>query len=109
MRVLCLGLDGAGKTSIAQSACSDGGASPGEPPEPTSGFNTSTVKFAPNWKLQLWDIGGGASIRQYWTRYITGDEEAIVWVVDSADEARLDESRQGARPVAVLLPPCLAR
>jgi GTPase SAR1 family protein len=98
IRVLCLGLDGAGKTSICQSASSSTLSSPHEPPEPTIGFRTRTVKCEPHWKLQLWDIGGGEQLRQYWTRYVKGSEEGIIWVIDAADSARFEESRQGALP-----------
>jgi signal recognition particle receptor subunit beta len=45
--------------------------------------------------LQLWDIGGGAQLRQYWTKYVTGAEEGIIWVIDAADSARFEESRRG--------------
>jgi len=42
----------------------------------------------------LRDIGGSAPIRQYWTKYITGGEEGLIWVIDASDRSRFDESRE---------------
>ena len=40
--------------------------------------------------LNLWDIGGQATIRAYWRNYYE-DTDGIVWVVDCADTGRLQE------------------
>lgn len=42
--------------------------------------------------LNLWDIGGQRSIRQYWDRYFD-DVGAVVYVIDSTDESRIEETR----------------
>ncbi len=55
VRVLCLGLDGAGKTSLLGHARL--GAADHEPAEPTTGFHVHTVTVR-DWKLLVWDVGG---------------------------------------------------
>lgn len=62
VRFLCLGLDGAGKTSLMLRAARDaliGDAPPSdEVAKPTTGFCVRTLKLEPDWKLNIWDIGG---------------------------------------------------
>jgi ADP-ribosylation factor-like protein 1 len=64
VRILILGLDGAGKTTILYRL------QIGEVVTtiPTIGFNVETVTYK-NIKFQVWDLGGQTSIRPYW-RYI---------------------------------------
>ena len=38
----------------------------------------------------MWDIGGQRSIREYWANYYE-NTDALIYVVDSADEARVQE------------------
>ena len=85
-RILLLGLDNAGKTTILKSLCNE------DPTKtsPTRGFNVKTVQ-ADSFKFNVWDIGGQQAIRQYWDNYYE-NTDALVWVVDSADEARLEET-----------------
>merc|ERR1712110_442726 len=42
-------------------------------------------------KLNVWDIGGQKTIRPYWSNYFESSD-ALVYVVDSSDRRRLDES-----------------
>lgn len=42
-------------------------------------------------KLNVWDIGGQRSIRPYWRNYFD-QTDALVYVIDSADRKRLEES-----------------
>lgn len=44
-------------------------------------------------KAQVWDLGGQESIRPYWRSYFS-HQEAVVFVVDSCDSARLDVARR---------------
>lgn len=90
MRLLCLGLDGAGKTSLLRRAA-DATATP-EGAEPTNGFKVRTVTIEPNCKAEVWDIGGGQNLRPYWSRYATADTDGILWVLDGTDTARLTEA-----------------
>jgi len=98
VNILCLGLDGAGKSSLLVRAVFDATpqaaeGSPSEEIRPTSGFHVRTVKVLPWWKLLIWDIGGAAAIRPYWTKYVTTQMAALIWVVDASDAPRLEESR----------------
>lgn len=85
-RILLLGLDNAGKTTILKNLCNE------DPTEtsPTRGFNVKTVQ-ADSFKFNVWDIGGQKAIRQYWDNYFEGTD-ALVWVVDCTDEPRLEET-----------------
>eukprot|EP00948_MAST-09A_sp_MAST-9A-sp1_P001918 g1918.t1 len=86
VRILVLGLDNAGKTTIMKKL-SD------EDPDnimPTQGFNIKSLQMD-SFKLSMWDIGGQKSIRPYWKNYYD-NTDALVFVIDSADEARLEEA-----------------
>lgn len=87
-RILILGLDGAGKTTILYQL------QVGEVVTtiPTIGFNVETVTLQ-NIKFQVWDLGGQTSIRPYWRCYYS-ETDAIIYVVDSADTDRMGVSKQ---------------
>ena len=36
---------------------------------------------------------GALTIRPFWPRYVTRETEAVIWVVDAGDAARVEESR----------------
>ena len=88
MRILILGLDGAGKTTILYQL------QVGEVVStiPTIGFNVEQVTYK-NLKFQVWDLGGQTSIRPYWRCYYS-NTDAIIYVVDSADKDRIGISKQ---------------
>ncbi|KAI1730663.1 ADP-ribosylation factor family domain-containing protein [Ditylenchus destructor] len=88
MRILILGLDGAGKTTILYRL------QVGEVVTtiPTIGFNVEQVTYR-NLKFQVWDLGGQTSIRPYWRCYYS-NTDAIIYVVDSADKDRIGISKQ---------------
>lgn len=88
VRILILGLDGAGKTTILYRL------QIGEVVTtiPTIGFNVETVNYK-NIKFQVWDLGGQTSIRPYWRCYYT-NTDAIIYVVDSVDKDRLATSKE---------------
>eukprot|EP00127_Corallochytrium_limacisporum_P006077 Clim_evm26s218 gene=Clim_evmTU26s218 len=87
LRVLMLGLDNAGKTTILYRL------QVGEVVTtiPTIGFNVETVTFN-NLKFQVWDLGGQTSIRPYWRCYYA-NTDAIIYVVDSQDRDRVGISK----------------
>ncbi|ESO13109.1 hypothetical protein HELRODRAFT_159718 [Helobdella robusta] len=87
-RILILGLDGAGKTTILYRL------QVGEVVStiPTIGFNVETVQYK-NLKFQVWDLGGQTSIRPYWRCYYS-NTDAIIYVVDSMDRDRIGISKQ---------------
>jgi len=88
MRILILGLDGAGKTTILYRL------QVGEVVTtiPTIGFNVEQVVYK-NLKFQVWDLGGQTSIRPYWRCYYS-NTDAIIYVVDSSDRDRIGISKQ---------------
>jgi len=88
MRVLLLGLDSAGKTTILYSLkC-------GEPLKtvPTIGFNIETVSYQ-GLELNIWDVGGQDKLRDLWRHYYPGTN-GIIFVVDSADTTRLSTAKE---------------
>ncbi|XP_064635369.1 ADP-ribosylation factor-like protein 1 [Lineus longissimus] len=87
LRILILGLDGAGKTTILYRL------QVGEVVTtiPTIGFNVETVTHE-NLKFQVWDLGGQTSIRPYWRCYYS-NTDAILYVVDSSDRDRISVSK----------------
>ncbi|OSX69560.1 hypothetical protein BU14_1395s0003 [Porphyra umbilicalis] len=87
-RILILGLDNAGKTSILYRLKEGTFHST----VPTIGFNAETLEVG-KLKAQVWDLGGQESIRPYWRSYFS-HQEAVVFVVDSCDSARLDVARR---------------
>jgi len=80
-----LGLDNAGKTTILYRM------QIGEvvATVPTIGFNVETVTYRGT-TFTVWDLGGQDSIRPYWRCYYTDTTAALIFVIDSADEARMD-------------------
>ncbi len=82
MRVVMVGLDAAGKTSILYNL------KLGEVYQgiPTIGFNVETIKCG-NLTFNVWDIGGGCKIRLLWRHYFQGSH-AMVFVFDSQDRER---------------------
>ncbi|CDO95200.1 unnamed protein product [Kluyveromyces dobzhanskii CBS 2104] len=84
LRILILGLDGAGKTTILYRL------KIGEVIEtkPTIGFHVETLSYK-NLKLNVWDLGGQTSIRPYWRCYYA-NTAAVIFVVDSTDKDRMN-------------------
>ncbi len=84
VRILMLGLDNAGKTTILYRL------QLGQvlTTVPTIGFNVETVQYK-NIKFSVWDLGGQSSIRPYWRCYYA-NTTAIIFVIDSCDHERLD-------------------
>ncbi|XP_075243524.1 ADP-ribosylation factor-like protein 3 [Convolutriloba macropyga] len=84
-RLLLLGLDNAGKTTILKYVANE------EPTvTPTQGFNIKSVQNG-GLKMNVWDIGGQQKIRPYWRNYFQ-DTDVLIYVVDSHDRLRLEES-----------------
>jgi ADP-ribosylation factor-like protein 2 len=84
VRILILGLDNAGKTTILRKFCGE----PIDTIEPTLGFNIKTLEHK-NYQLNVWDVGGQKTIRAYWRNYFERTD-GLIWVVDSADQVRLE-------------------
>ncbi|KAG2349089.1 ARF/SAR superfamily [Suillus weaverae] len=90
-RLLMLGLDSAGKTTILYKL------KLGEVVTtiPTIGFNVETIAYK---KLQftVWDVGGQQKIRLLW-QYYFNDVGGIIFVVDSSDRDRILEAKEELR------------
>ncbi|XP_030226574.1 ADP-ribosylation factor-like protein 15 isoform X1 [Gadus morhua] len=86
--VVCIGLTGAGKTSLLSRLCSEGS----EGIVPTTGFSIKAVPF-PNAILNVKELGGADNIKKYWSRYYQGSQ-GVVFVLDSASS---DEDLEAAR------------
>lgn len=63
-KLLILGLDNAGKTTILKSISQEDVSNL----SPTQGFNVKSIS-QDSFKLNVWDIGGQEEIRQYWKYY----------------------------------------
>jgi ADP-ribosylation factor-like protein 1 len=86
-RVLILGLDNAGKTTILHRINSNTVVST----VPTVGFEVETVQIN-SVKIQVWDLGGQTSIRPYWRCYYP-NTHGIVYVVDCTDKERFPDAK----------------
>ncbi len=69
MRVVALGLNGAGKTTILFKMKLNEIVHA----VPTIGFNVETVEYK-NLKLTLWDVGGLPKLRPLWKHYYTNTQ-----------------------------------
>ncbi|KAA1093660.1 hypothetical protein PGTUg99_017533 [Puccinia graminis f. sp. tritici] len=87
MRILMLGLDNAGKTTIVRRL--KGGLDLSKV-MPTLGFNIDTLIHR-SYSLNIWDVGGQKTLRPYWRNYFEATD-AIIWVIDSTDRARLSDT-----------------
>ncbi|XP_008758906.1 E3 ubiquitin-protein ligase TRIM23 isoform X2 [Rattus norvegicus] len=86
IRVVTLGLDGAGKTTILFKLKQDEFMQP----IPTIGFNVETVEYK-NLKFTIWDVGGKHKLRPLWKHYYL-NTQAVVFVVDSSHRDRISEA-----------------
>ncbi|KAK7441548.1 Arf GTPase arf1 [Stygiomarasmius scandens] len=88
MRILMVGLDAAGKTTILYKL------KLGEivTTIPTIGFNVETLEYK-NITFTVWDVGGQGTIRRLW-RYYYQNVQGIIFVVDSNDRERISEARE---------------
>ncbi|XP_028391287.1 ADP-ribosylation factor-like protein 3 [Dendronephthya gigantea] len=86
LRLLLLGLDNAGKTTLLKHLASEDYTNV----TPTQGFNIKTVQ-AKGLRLNIWDIGGQKSIRAYWNNYYE-NTDVLIYVIDSTDKKRMEET-----------------
>merc|ERR1712003_594526 len=87
-RILMVGLDAAGKTTIlyklklAEVVTTI----------PTIGFNVETVEYK-NINFTVWDVGGQDKIRKLW-RYYYQHTQGLIFVVNSNDGNRIEDTRE---------------
>ena len=84
VKILMLGLDAAGKTTILYQL------KMGETVKtiPTLGFNVETIKHK-NFNFTIWDVGGQDKIRVLWKHYYQ-NTDGLIFVVDSNDQDRIE-------------------
>nr|GEU51476.1 microtubule-associated protein RP/EB family member 1C-like [Tanacetum cinerariifolium] len=87
MRILMVGLDAAGKTTILYKL------KLGEivTTIPTIGFNVETLEYK-DVSLTVWDVGGQDKIRPLWRHYFQ-NTQGLIYVIDSNDRDRITEAR----------------
>eukprot|EP01061_Rhynchopus_euleeides_P002325 TRINITY_DN11790_c0_g1_i2.p2 TRINITY_DN11790_c0_g1~~TRINITY_DN11790_c0_g1_i2.p2 ORF type:complete len:204 (+),score=80.59 TRINITY_DN11790_c0_g1_i2:59-613(+) len=88
MRILMLGLDNAGKTTIVKKFNNEDITTI----SPTLGFNIQSLQYR-EYTLNIWDVGGQQTLRSYWRNYFE-QTDALIWVVDSHDEARMADCKR---------------
>ncbi|XP_072175890.1 ADP-ribosylation factor 3-like [Diadema setosum] len=88
VRILMVGLDAAGKTTILYKL------KLGEivTTIPTIGFNVETVEYK-NISFTVWDVGGQDKIRPLWRHYYQ-NTQGLIFVVDSNDRERITEAKE---------------
>jgi len=88
LRILMVGLDAAGKTTILYKM------KLGEVVTtiPTIGFNVETVEYK-KISFTVWDVGGQDKIRPLWRHYYH-NTNGLIFVVDSNDRDRIEEARE---------------
>jgi len=88
MRILMVGLDAAGKTTILYKL------KLGEVVTtiPTIGFNVETVEYK-NISFTVWDVGGQDKIRPLWRHYYQ-NTQGLIFVIDSNDRDRIEDARE---------------
>ncbi|CAF1590015.1 unnamed protein product [Didymodactylos carnosus] len=101
-RVLILGLDSAGKSTLLYrlSNLTELQFSSGAnfiyhiPSQPTVVYQVETIypRLSPI-PLNLWDLGGQEKVRALWKYYVTGIE-GLIFVIDSTDHSRIHEVQQ---------------
>uniref|UniRef100_A0A0N4ZCS5 ADP-ribosylation factor-like protein 4C n=1 Tax=Parastrongyloides trichosuri TaxID=131310 RepID=A0A0N4ZCS5_PARTI len=99
-RIVILGLDNAGKTTILyrmklqQIVLT----------QPTVGFNCEKCKvvdgLAKGHSFALWDIGGHNNVRPLWKTYLKA-ASALVYVIDTSNKCRFDESRDELETILI--------
>jgi len=88
VRVVMVGLDAAGKTTILYRL------KLGEVVVsiPTIGFNVETVEYK-RINFNVWDVGGQDKLRPLWRYYYQGSN-AIIYVIDANDRERIGKARE---------------
>ena len=96
LRVLIIGLDHAGKTTLLEQMKSlylkTRTRKNLKKLPPTVGLNVGKVSYR-KWDIVFWDLGGHKSMREIWEQYYD-DASAILFVIDSSDTSRFKEVKK---------------
>ena len=113
IRVLTLGLDNSGKTTIIKKMLNQDI----NTISPTMGFQINTLFYTPKnnnnnnnnsnsndndeYTLNIWDIGGQTSLRSFWANYFD-KTDIVIWVIDGLSLERLNESYKELKQKIIL-------
>ena len=89
LKILFLGLSGAGKTSILYRLKQDDSFEV----IPTIGFNVETVPLSKSVSFMIWDVRGESRRSPLW-RHFFAESKGIVFVVDAADPSTFCEAKE---------------
>ncbi|KAL8728037.1 MAG: hypothetical protein Q9181_005483 [Wetmoreana brouardii] len=95
MRILMLGLDNAGKTTVVKKLMNEDV----NTVSPTLGFIIRTIDYEGlavyivDMRFCKGDVGGQKTLRTYWRNYFE-KTDALIWVVDSADRLRIADCKR---------------
>jgi len=98
-RILILGLDNAGKTTILKKLSDE---DPQQNEGPTQGFNLKSLNLSGR-DANLCDLGGQRSFREFWSNYYESTD-CLIFVVDSTDSRRMEETLNTFNEVLTELP-----
>ena len=95
IRILVLGLEGSGKTTLVDSLINihtdrkerDAHFTPSS----TNGFEIKTLEFN-EFSLHFWDIGGSDDNKQFWSNYYDSTN-ILIWAIDSFDVNKFEQSK----------------
>ncbi|KUI65194.1 ADP-ribosylation factor-like protein 2 [Cytospora mali] len=91
LRILMLGLDNAGKTTIVKKIMGEDV----NTVSPTLGFIIKTIDYegqVTSRKTRIGDVGGQKTLRSYWRNYFE-KTDALIWVVDATDRLRMEDCK----------------
>eukprot|EP00397_Hematodinium_sp_SG-2012_P046150 GEMP01052044.1.p1 GENE.GEMP01052044.1~~GEMP01052044.1.p1 ORF type:complete len:187 (+),score=27.60 GEMP01052044.1:50-610(+) len=91
-RILMVGLDAAGKTTISYYLRLGECFTTIPTIIPTIRFGVETVEYK-NIRMTVWDVGGQDKIRALWRHYFD-NTNAVIFVVDSGDRDRIEEAAE---------------
>ena len=98
-RILILGLDNAGKTTVLKKLSDE---DPQQNEGPTQGFNLKSLNLSGR-SANLCDLGGQRTYREFWSNYYEATD-CLMFVVDSTDGRRLEEANDTFKEVLENLP-----
>ncbi|ODV61729.1 GTP-binding protein [Ascoidea rubescens DSM 1968] len=92
IRILMLGLDNAGKTTIVKKLLNQNISEI----SPTMGFQIDTLEYIDpdskdSFRLNVWDVGGQSTLRPFWFNYFE-KTDSLIWVVDILSMERMQEN-----------------